>query len=154
MHVGNVGADGEMDGDGDAEFVGGGQDAGVCVGDIDYRVMEKLAGGFTIAEAGAHGDFCDLVKILAGFHSHAECSGAQTGFDVFGSVADEGDLEIVDEGRAVHGEGGDEAAAHEVNEHGAEADFDYVAADAPENGFAVLAGLVNGGEEIAEVGGG
>jgi len=52
--------DGEMDGDGDAEFVGGGQDAGACVGDIDHRVMEELAGGFAVAEARAHGDFCDF----------------------------------------------------------------------------------------------
>src|ERR1700719_2989935 len=72
MHVGNVCADGEMDGDGDAELVGGGEDAGACVGDIDYCVMEELAGGFAVAEAGAHGDFCDLVEILAGFGGHAE----------------------------------------------------------------------------------
>src|SRR5882762_1446123 len=151
VHVGDIGANGEMDGDGDAESVGSDQDAGACVGDIDYGVMEELAGGFTIAEAGAHGDFCDLVQILTGFRGHAECAGAETGFDVFGSVADEGDFEVVDEGGAVHGEGGDEAAAHEIDEQRAEADFDDVAADAPENGFALLAGLVDGGEEIAEV---
>src|SRR5258708_12603111 len=95
MHVGNVGADGEMDGDGDAEFVGGGQDAGVCVGDIDYRVMEKLAGGFTIAEAGAHGDFSALVKILAGFPSHAQSPPAQTPLPALAPLPDQGDLEIV-----------------------------------------------------------
>src|SRR4029077_7484879 len=97
---------------------------------------------------------CDLVEILAGFRSHAKCAGSETGFDVFGSVAGEGDLEIVYERGAVHGEGSDEATAHGVDEDTAEARFDDVAADAPENGFALLAGLVNGGEEIAEVGGG
>src|SRR4029077_17780709 len=97
---------------------------------------------------------CDLVEILAGFRSHAKCAGSETGFDVFGSVAGEGDLEIVYERGAVHGEGSDEATAHGVDEDTAEARFDDVAADAPENGFALLAGLVNGGEEVAEVGGG
>src|SRR6266436_9096150 len=154
VHVGNIRADGEMYGDGDTKFVSGGQHAGVGIGNIDHGVVEKLAGGFAVAETCAHGDFCDLVEILAGFRGHAECAGAETGFDVFGSVADEGDFEVVDEGGAVHGEGGDEAAAHEIDEDRAEADFDYVAADAPEDGFAVLAGLVDGGEEIAEVGGG
>src|SRR6266478_4572793 len=65
------GADSEMDGDRDAEFVGGDQDAGVCVRDVDHRVMEELAGGFAVPEAGAHGDFRDLVEILAGLRGHA-----------------------------------------------------------------------------------
>src|SRR6266478_6018915 len=114
VHVGNVCADSEMNGDGDAEFVGGGQDAGVCVGHIDHGVVEKLAGGFAVAEAGAHGDFCDLVQILTGFRGHAECAGTETGFDVFGSVADEGDFKVVDEGGAVHGEGGKEFVERRV----------------------------------------
>ncbi|MCU1241026.1 MAG: hypothetical protein JWO71_1752 [Candidatus Acidoferrum typicum] len=154
VHVRNVRADGEVHGDGNAKFVGGGQDAGVRVGDVDYGVVEELAGGFTVAEAGAHGNFCNLVEILTRFRGHAECAGTETGFDVFGSVAGEGDFEIVDERGAVHSERGDEAAAHEIDEQRAKADFDYVAADAPENGFALLAGLMNRGEEIAEVGGG
>src|SRR5258706_12539521 len=103
VHVGNVRADGEMHGDGDAKFVGGGQDAGVSVGNVDYGVVEELAGGFAIPEAGAHGNFGDLVQIFAGFRGHPECAGAKTGFDVFGSVAGEGDFEIVDERGAVHG---------------------------------------------------
>src|SRR5229473_5869354 len=151
VHVRDVGADGEMNGDGDAEFVGSHEDAGPCEGDIDDSVVEELAGGFAIAEAGAHSDFCYLIQILAGFRGHAEGAGPESGFDLFGSVADEGDFKIVDERGAVHGEGGDETAAHKVDEDRAEADFDDVAADAPENGFALLAGLVDGGEEIAEV---
>ena len=154
VHVGNVRADGHVHGDGNAKLVGGGQDAGVRVGNVDYGVVEKLAGGFAIAQAGAHGYFCNLVEILAGFRSHAECAGAETGFDVFGSVTGEGDFEIVDERGAVHGQRGDEAAAHEIDQQRAEADLDDVAADAPENGFALLAGLVDGSEEVAEVSGG
>ena len=154
VHMRNVRADGEMHGDGNAEFVGSGEDAGVRVGDVNYGVVEKLPGGFAVAEAGTHGDFCDLVEIFAGFRGHAECTGSQTGFDIFGSVAGEGDFEIVDERGAVHCERGDEAAAHEIDEERAEAGFDYMAADAPEDGFALLARLMNGSKEVAEVGGG
>src|SRR6266404_1188540 len=154
VHVGNIRADGEMYGDGDTKFVSGGQHAGVGIGNIDHGVVEKLAGGFAVAETCAHGDFCDLVEILAGFRGHAECACAETGFDIFGSVARESDFEIVDERGTVHGERSDEAAAHEIDEQRAEADLDYVAADAPEDGFALLAGLMNGAEEVAEIGGG
>src|SRR6267154_970973 len=154
VHGGDVGADGQVNGDRDAQFVGGGQDAGVGVGDVDHSVVEELAGGFAVAEAGAHGDFGDLIQIFAGFGGHAEGAGTETGLDVFGSVAGQGDLEIVDQGGAVHGERGDEAAAHEVDEDRAESDFDYMAAYAPEDGFALLAGGMDGGQEIAEVGGG
>ena len=154
VHVRNIRADGEMHGDGDAEFVGGSQDAGACVGYIDHGVVEKLSGGLAVAKPCPHCHFRDLVQIFARFRGHAECTGSQTGFDIFGSVANQRDFEIVDEGGAVHGERGDEAAAHEVDEDGTEANLDDVAADAPENGFALLAGLVNGGEEIAEVGSG
>src|ERR1700756_1598594 len=111
VHVGDVCADGEVHCDWDTKFVGGRQDAGACVRHIDYGVVEELAGGFAVAEAGAHGDFCDLIEVFAGFRGHTECAGAETGFDIFGSVADEGDLEIVDERGAVHGDGGDEPAA-------------------------------------------
>src|SRR6266436_4568415 len=115
VHVGDIGADGDVHGDGDAKFVSSGQDAGACVGDIDYGVVEELAGSFAVAEAGAHGDFCDLVEVFAGFRGHAEGAGAETGFDVFGSVTDESDFEIVNERGAVHGDGGDKAATHEID---------------------------------------
>src|SRR4029077_4623449 len=46
VHVRNIGAYGEMHGDGDVESVGGDQDARVCVGHFDHGVIEKLACGF------------------------------------------------------------------------------------------------------------
>src|SRR6266576_3197232 len=85
VHVGDVGADGEVDGDGDTEFIGGGQDARVGVGDVDHGIVEELAGGFAVAEAGAHGNFGDLVEIFAGFRGHAEGARTEAGFNVFGS---------------------------------------------------------------------
>jgi len=60
----------------------------------------------------------------------------------------------VDEGGAVHRDSGDEAAADEIVEDGAEAGFDDVAADAPENLFAYAFCGVDGREQIAEIVGG
>ena len=75
-----------------------------------------------------------------GFAGHAELAGAEAGFDVFGGVAGECDFEIVDERGAVHGDAGDEAAVHQIDEDRAEADLDDVAADAPEDGMRVACG--------------
>jgi len=60
----------------------------------------------------------------------------------------------VDEGGAVHGDAGDEAAFHQVDSKWAEADFDNVAADAPEDRFALLARAVDGAEKSANIFGG
>ena len=57
----------------------------------------------------------------------------------------------MDERGAVHGNGGDEAALHQIDEHGAEADFDDVATDAPEDGDALFARAVDGGEQMAQI---
>ena len=113
-----------------------------------------MAGGFAVADVEARGEFRKFVDVLAGFAGHAELACAEAGFDVFGSVAGESDFEIVDERGAVHGDAGDEAAVHQIDEDGAEADFDHVAADAPEDGGALFAGAMDGGEEMAQILGG
>jgi hypothetical protein len=92
-----------------------------------------------------------LVDVLAGFAGHAELAGAEAGFYVFGSVAREGDFEVVDERGAVHGDAGDEAALHEIDEDRTEADFDDVATDAPKDGGALAARTMNRGEQMTEV---
>ena len=78
-------------------------------------------------------------------------AGAEAGFDVFGSGAREGDFEVVDERGAVHGDAGDEAALHQIDEDGTEADFDYVAADAPKDRGALTARTMNRGEQMAQI---
>src|SRR5712692_1071944 len=154
VHVRNVRADGEMDGDGDAMLVSGDEDAGIRVLDIDDAAGKKLPSGFAVADADALGKFGEFVDVLAGFRGHAELAFADAGFDVFGSVAGEGDFEIVDERGAVHGDSGNEAAFHEVDENRAEPDFDDVASDAPKDGFAPFARAVDRGEELAKIFGG
>ena len=154
MHVGDVGANGEMDGDGDAVLVSVDEDAGICVLELESAAGKELAGSFAVANANARGELGEFVEVAAGFLGHAKLTGAETGFDVFGGVAGERDFEIVDEGGAVHGDSRDEAAAHEIDEDGTETDFDDVAAEAPENGAALFAGAMDGGEKIVKVFGG
>ncbi len=113
-----------------------------------------MSGGFAVADANALRKLGDFVEIFSGFFGHAELARAETGFDVFGSVAGERDLEVVDQRRAVHGDSGDEAALHQIDQDGAKADFDDVAADAPENGSALFARAVDCAEEMAEIVGG
>src|SRR5947208_3138740 len=96
MHVGNVRADGEMDGDGNFVLIGGEEDAGGGVLRIEFARGEKFSGGFAVADASVRRGGGDFVEISAGFASHAECTGAEAGFDVLGSVAAKSDFEIVD----------------------------------------------------------
>jgi len=122
--------------------------------DFDDAAREKLPGGFAVADSNAMRKFSEFVDVLAGFGGHAELAFTEACFDVFGGVAGQGDFEIVDERRSVHGDSGDEAAFHQIDQDGTEADFDDVAADAPEDGFALFARAVNGSEKMAEIFGG
>ena len=154
MHMRDVRADGEMNRQGDAVFVSGNKNAGIRVFDFDDAAREKLPGGFAVADANAVGKLGEFVDVLAGFGGHPELPFTEAGFDVLGAVAGEGDLEIVDERRAVHGDSRDEAALHQIDQDQAQADFDDVAADAPEDGLALFFCAVDGGEEMAEIFGG
>src|SRR5271163_4849252 len=104
MHVGNIGANGEMDRDGNALFVGGDEDAGVREFYVQDAAVEKLARCFAVAYVEARGEFRKFVDVLTCFASHAELACAEAGFDVFGSVAGECDFEIMNECSAVHGD--------------------------------------------------
>src|SRR6266404_168293 len=154
MHVRNISADGEMNGDRYFVLVSGEEDAGGGVSWIELARGEEFSGGFAIADAGISGGGGNFVEIGAGFAGHAKSARAEARFDVFGRVAAESDFEIVDEGGAVHGDAGDETAADEIVEDGTEARFDDVAAHAPKDGFAGAFCRVDGGEEIAEIVGG
>jgi hypothetical protein len=57
----------------------------------------------------------------------------------------------VDERCAVHGNCGDESAADEVSKYGSESNFDYVAADSPQNAAAAGAGGEEPAPEIEEI---
>ena len=154
MHVWDVRADGEMNGDGDAVLVSGEKDARFGVFDGNDAAVQKLARGFAVADANALRELGEFVEVVAGLFRHAELARAQTGFDVFGRVPGQSDFEIMDERGAVHGDSGDEAAIHQVDQNGAKANFDDVAADAPKNGSALFAGGVDGAEEMPEISGG
>ncbi len=93
------------------------------------------------------------IHLAAGLFGGAEASIGQDRFHIFAGVTGKGDFEIVDSGRAVHGEAGGVAAAHEIDQHGREAALDYVAAHAPEDGAGLLpgaafGGVTSGGERI------
>src|SRR5437867_1701239 len=151
MHVGNVGSDGDVDGHRNTVVVGRDEDAGIRMLDRNDAAREELAGGFAVADSSAIRKFGNFVDVLARFLSHAELAFAEAGFDVFGSVAGKRDFEIVNEGGAIHGNPRNEAAFHQIDQDGAEADFDDVAADAPENRFALPARGMDRAEEMAEI---
>ncbi len=151
VHVRDVRTDGEMDRHGNAVFVRSNEDAGTCVFVIDAAAREELPGSFTVADVDAVRKFGEFVDVLAGFGGHAELAFTDAGFDVFGGVAGQRDFEIMDERRAVHGDAGNEAAFHQIDQDGAETDLDHVAADAPKDGLTLSSRAVDCAEEMAEI---
>src|SRR5882672_6994398 len=138
-----------MNGDGNFVLIGGEENAGCGVFWTEFARGEEFSGGFAVADAGVGGGAGNFVEKRASFAGHAECAGAEAGFDVFGRVAAERDFEIVNECGSVHGEAGDETTAHKVVQDRAEARFDNVAAHAPEDGSARAFCAVDGDEESA-----
>src|SRR5579864_8368655 len=154
MNVRNVRADGEMHGDRNSRAIRGGENALVEMLRVGIFLREELPGGFAEADPRAFRERGHFVERTAGFLGHAEFSFAENGFDVFGSAADHGDFEIVDERGAVHGDSADEAATEKINQQRAEADFDDVAADAPESRAGLRTRVEDGAGDKAKVFGG
>ena len=140
-----------MNRQGDSMFVRGDQDAGISMFDVNDSATEKLPGSFAVPNANAVSKFGDFVEIFSCFFGHAELAFAKASFHVFGRVARERDLKIMDKRRAVHGDAGNQASFHQIDQNGTEADLNDVATDAPENGFALFARAVDCGEEIAKI---
>src|SRR5262249_1757929 len=74
MHMGDVRADGEVNGYGNFVPIRGEENAGACMFGIQRAAREKLSGGLTIANAGVSCRGGDLVEICAGFAGHAKGS--------------------------------------------------------------------------------
>jgi hypothetical protein len=90
------------------------------------------------------------VHVAAGLFGGSEAAIGKHGFDVFARSTGDGDLEIVDRGRAVHGEGGREAAIHQIDEHGGEAAFHDVPAHSPDDRLRGSARGFNGTDHSAQ----
>src|SRR6266436_5770316 len=151
MHVRDVRADGQMNRHGNAVFVRRREDAAIRVLRFDDAARKKLPGGFAVADANAVRELGDFVEIFSGFFGHAELAFAEAGCHVFGRVSGERDFEVVDQRRTVHGDSADEAALHQVDQHGTKADFDDVSPNSPENCFALFARNVHRAEKLAEI---
>jgi hypothetical protein len=65
-------------------------------------------------------------------------------------VAHERQFEIVDDDRAVHGEGGDDAAFHQIDDERAQADLHHMGAHADDHRPAVAMGCGNGLRHLAQ----
>ena len=91
------------------------------------------------AGGGAGGD--GAVEKLAGLARHAEVTRGERGGDILRSRAVGGELEIVDDAGAVHGDGGEDAAAHEVDDQRAQSDLDGMSPHAEHDGAAAPVAL-------------
>src|SRR5262249_17348509 len=91
MHVRDVRTDSQMDGDGNALFVRGKKDAGIRVWHIKNATREELASGFAVQNEKTRTILGFLFQVLAFFFAHENFPRAQMAFNVWESIAGEGD---------------------------------------------------------------
>ena len=89
------------------------------------RAAEALAHAHAVAHAGDE----RVVHLASGLVGHAERAVVEAGGDVLRRRAEARDLVVVNRRRAVHRDVRDDAASHEVDEHGREAGLHDVAAE-------------------------
>src|SRR5438445_7600438 len=78
MHVRDVRADGEVNGNGDAVLVSSEKDARFGVFDGNDAAVQKLARGFAVADAKALRELGEVVEVVAGLFRHAEVARVYT----------------------------------------------------------------------------
>src|SRR5262245_36226771 len=131
MNVDDVCSDRDVYRDGDFQKVGRMQDREIGV----LRVRLDQGAAYRLAYAAIFGGPASdrLVDQTPGFFGHPERAAPQSRVDVFRSPSRDGDLEIVNHARAVHGDGRNKAAPRQVDQDRRQAGFDDVAADAPDD---------------------
>jgi len=94
------------------------------------------------------------VDVEAGFFGHAELTLAESGLDSLGSIAGHGDFKIMDQGGAIHGDPGNEPAAHEVTRTGPRPTLMTWPPRPQRMARFCFTRAMNGGEQVAQILGG
>ena len=147
----DVGADGEVNRDRNAFLVRGNQNTQLRVSGLHNSTRKVLPGRFAISNADAVSEFGNFIDAGAGFFRHAELAVFEGGIHVFGGIAGDGEFEIVNEGGAVHGDGGNETFIDEVDQDRPESHFDDMAAKAPNDGLFPLARVLDGCGQLTQI---
>src|SRR5271156_3425876 len=140
-----------MNCDRDTKLVSGNKNAVFGKTRIENTAGQELAGSFSVAHANPLRETRDFIDVCASFLGHAELAFTDAGVHIFGGVADHGDFEIVNQRGTVHGHTGDEAAAHQIDENGAEAGLYNMPAHAPQDGLLLLFCAMKSSEEFPEI---
>src|SRR5205823_4989210 len=123
---------------GDGGAVGGQHDAALGVGTVEvvHVAPQRGAEAEVVLRPGPGGDGEGVGRVAG----HAEGPFVERGADVLAGLAGQGQLEVVDGRGAVHDHGLDQAALDPVDEVGAAAGLDDVAADGGDDGAALDVG--------------
>src|SRR5579871_1015727 len=104
-------------------------------------IYENAPEGFARADSIAHTADDRLVHFPPGLLGAAEGAIGKNSFHILTRLPGESDFEIMDRGRAVHGESRRVTAFHQVDQYGRQAALDHVTAHSPDDGFLCGAGL-------------
>ena len=115
------------------------------------RLAQVRADGLPDAQAGANAVGDRAVEQRPGFLRHAEAAGSERLIDILRSRAGQSNLEVVDDPRAVGGQGRHEPASHQVHQDGRQARLEHVGAKTPDDAPARASGLDQALDDGAEV---
>ena len=146
MHVDDVGADGDVDGDRHVEPRGRGEDRKVRVRHGRHGVLDRLAEADRAPRLRRRGE--KGARLLR----HPELAARDARPDLFRRAPHHRDLVVVDGGRAVEQQRRHVAALHEVGEQRGEAHLDDVAPHPPHDPAPGGVRLGRGRRQFAQVG--
>jgi hypothetical protein len=102
---------------------------GSAVGKVGFQAGNVLTDGFAHSLAVPVPLRDGFIEDAPGVFGHTEPSVIDLVVHLFGRMAHERQLKIVNDARAVHGDGGNEPLLHPGDENGSETDLDHVRAD-------------------------
>src|SRR3954466_5213655 len=122
MLMDDLGAEGRVYGAGNSQTMRGEEDRQLAVRQSQLRqgTRERLTHAPTVLHAESEG----FIHSATGFLGHAEGAVDQSARDVFRSGAEARDLVVVDGGRPVHCQVGDDATVHQLDQERGETRFD------------------------------
>jgi hypothetical protein len=112
MHVNDIGAHSDMNGDRDAEPCTGGKNADRVVGKLSSRLVHvtpnSLAKPMAVLRAARDG----FIEHAPCFFRHTKASFVNFSVHLFRGVTHEGQFEVMNDSRSIHGHGRDDASLH------------------------------------------
>ena len=115
--------------------VGFGQNTHGPVTEIDRTATNKMSQSLAHTYFTGRRSVYGFIHIFCGFARHAEPTATNLLLDVFGSCSRQSNFEIVNRGRAIHSNAGNQSSLHEIVDNWSKANFNDMSPQPPNDRF-------------------